>query len=292
VLDFAEVSIGDGATVRCTRCRPADGSGGYRDVAGITADIERVVAGWAVPPGPNVELTGPEPLAHPELPAVVAAAVQAGVRRLRLLTDAAGFCVPANAEGAIASGVRHIKFALLGGTPGVHDVLAGTAGALEATSQGVRAYLEAAGMLGSDVHVSAVIPVCRHTAGDLPVTVARAAEAGADSVLLRVDDGGVDLRAALPTIAAACDTGVVNGVWVEVEGAPFCMMDGLELHVADTVRERPGEHGPGCAACALLDLCAGGPFGAAADLLAALAPPAGHERLASRVRCARTGVCE
>jgi hypothetical protein len=290
VLEFSQVRIGDGEPVACSRCGTRETALTYRSADDIAADVAQAVRDYPGAPGPNVELVGPEPLGHPELPAVVASAIAAGVARLRLHTDAVGFGSAGNASGAIAAGVTHVRFTLLGGTPGVHDVLADAPGALDATLLGVRSFVEAGKEQERAVHVSALLPLCRHTSSDLPTAVLRAVEAGVSGVLIRIEDGGVDMAGALPWIGAACDTGVVNGVWVEVEGVPFCLMAEGVLHLADVVRERPGAHGPGCAECALRDWCAGGPANAAAGTLARLRAPDGAVRLAERVRVARQGV--
>jgi hypothetical protein len=286
VLPFVEVSLGAGGGVGCERCHGAAAGPTYLDAATVSAAIAEAAAG-APTPGPNVSLAGPEPFGHPELPVLVAAAMRAGVARLRLDTDATALSSSGNAAGAIAAGVRHVRFTLLGGSPGTHDALAGEAGALDATLSGVRAYVRAAAEQDVAVSVTARIPVCRHNVRDVPAAVAVAVEAGAESVLLRIEDGGADLDAATAWLSAACDTGVVNGVWVEIEGVPYCLAPSAPLHIADTFRTRAGTHGPRCAGCPLVSLCAGGPVGASADLLASLAPPDGAAGLAGRVARAR-----
>lgn len=287
MLGFVSVSLGSGSPVRCTRCRGAAPAVTYRPASDVIAEITEVAQGWPVGPGPNVALGGPEPFGHPELPSLVAGAAKAGVVRLRLESDASALVSPANASGSIAAGVRHLRFRLLGGSPGVHDALAGEAGALDATSEGVRAFAAAAGEQGAAVSVTALVPVCRHNVRDLPAAVGAAVDAGADEVTLLVDDGGLDARAAVPWIMAACDSGVVNGVWVEVDGLPYCLLPGYDLHLADTVRERPGVKGPACPSCALDRVCAAGPLEAAAETLSLLAPPSGADVLSGKVAKSR-----
>ncbi len=287
MLTFVPVSLGEGRAVTCERCHGGSPTPVYRDSAQIAGDIETAVRSGAAAPGPNIELTGPEPFGHPELPAIVGMAVRSGVSRLRLHTDASAFVVPANAAGSVAAGVRHVRFSVFGGTPGVHDVLVACPGALAETLEGVRSYVAAAATQEALVHVSALVPVCRHNVRDLPAVVATATGAGAAAVLLRVEDGGLDLRAAIEWVTAACDTGTVNGVRVEVEGVPPCLMPDHVLHLADVVRARAGAKAPACAECALDCVCGGGPAGAAADTLAALRAPADAGALAGRMRVAR-----
>ena len=289
MIDFTEVAVGTGGSVACSRCHTAPDAVAYSPAAEVVAAIESAVSSWRGAPGPNVSLGGPEPFGHPDLPSIVAAAIGAGVKRLRFETDAVALQSPNNAAGVLSAGVRQIRFTVLGGTPGIHDALSGVPGALDATLAGIRSLRAAAEERAVFVSVSALVPACRHNLRDLPAAVAVAVEAGADSVLIRFEDGGADLAGAIPWLTSACDTGVVNGVWVEVEGAPFCLLPGYDLHLADAVRARPGSKPPLCRRCPLDTACAGGPPGAAADLLASFAPPPFAERLAPAVARAREG---
>jgi hypothetical protein len=287
MIRFVEVSIGSGPRVRCTRCATDDVPVTFRPAAEIVAEASGVCASWSAGAGPNVRLTGAEPFAHPELPAVITGVVAAGCRRLEIDTDAIGMRSAANARGALLSGVRHARATLLAGTEGVHDALAGAPGVFEATREGIAAFTGVATAEGLDVSVTVAIPVCRHNAHDLPATVAAAVESGADRVEMRVADGGLDITSALPWIVASCDTGVVNGVWVEVEGVPYCLMPGYDLHLADALRVREGSKSPVCGTCPLDPVCAGAPAGASADQLSALAVPPFAGDLAPRVARAR-----
>jgi hypothetical protein len=286
VLHFTEVRLGPGEGTRCELCHGPAETGVYTG-ASILTDLIAQALLEAQKTGRNVAFTGPEPFDHPELPSLVAMAASYGAARLRIDTDATALSNPANAAGSVAAGVRHLRVTLLGGSSGTHDALFGKPSAFEAALMGMRAFVRAGQEAELAVSLTALIPVCRHSVQDLPATVAAAAEGGAHSVLLRIDDGGVDLGAALPWMTAACDTGVVNGVWVEVEGLPYCMAPDATLHLADTVREREGSRGPRCAECPLADVCAGGPVDASADTLASLVPPKGAATLASRIRFVR-----
>lgn len=287
MIRFADIAVGAGGEVRCSRCHGEPRMASYRAADELAAEIEDVCAAWRGLPGPNVALTGAEPFGHPELPALVSAAREAGCRRVCLDTDAVALRTTQNAGGSLMAGVRHLRWTLLGGTPGVHDALLDTPGALDASVEGIRSFVSIAVAEDVPVSISAVVPVCRHNVHDLPAAAGLAVEAGAGRVLLRVDDGGMDLASALPWIVAACDTGVVNGVWVETEGIPFCLLPGYDLHLSDAVRQRPGAKTPVCAGCALDPVCAGAPSGASADQLALLAPPPFATRLVTSVLRAR-----
>lgn len=292
MIPFAEVSMGVGACVECTRCSgtPADVS--YRTAEAVVADATEALESWTGGAGPNVRLTGAEPFGHPELPRIVSGIMDAGCSRLAVDTDGIALRSETNARGALLAGVHHVRFDLLAGTEGVHDALAGTPGMLGATLAGIAAYRSVAVAEGLPVSVTARVRVCRHNAHDLPSAVATAVGCGADRVEVLIADGGLDIAGSSPWITAACDTGVVNGVWVEVEGLAFCLLPGYDLHLADAVRAREGSKPPVCTTCPLDAVCGGAPAGASGDQLVAVSPPPFAAVLAPRVARSRavTGV--
>lgn len=283
MIAFVEIPVGSGGGVRCVRCHGEPGAALYTPAGDVAAEIARAITAWRGRPGPNVALTGPDPFGHADLPGLVSAAVRGGAERLRVDTDAAALRSPVNAVGAVSAGVRNLMVTLLAGAPGLHDALAGQPGALDASIEGMAAFRSAAEAEGLPVCVTAVIPACRHNIHDLPATVGLALGAGVDRVMVRVEDGSVDLSGARAWLTAACDTGMINGTWVEVEGVPFCLLSGWGLHLADVVRHRAGAKSPVCGACGLDGVCGGVPVDAGADVLASLSPPAGAAELASAV---------
>ncbi|MBN1193543.1 MAG: hypothetical protein JXA36_07650, partial [Coriobacteriia bacterium] len=178
--------------------------------------VGEISDGWEGGPGPNIVLGGPEPFAHPELPAIVAACKEAGVARIAVETDAAALSLSGNAEGALSSGVRHLLVRVLSGQDEVADRLSGRVGVASAARVGVASYLGGAERLGLTVAVTAVVPVCAHNLDMLPATVADLAARGFHAV--RLITGGPLPSAASGIVAAACDTGMVNHLWVCTDG--------------------------------------------------------------------------
>lgn len=216
MLEFAHIAVGTGVGLACTRCVPpveAD----YLSAALVIASIQAVAEGWSGGPGPNVILGGPEPFAHPELPAIVAAAVAAGVERICLETDGGALSVPANATGVLRAGVRHLRVRLLAGEAVLADELSGLRGRTGDALTGIDAFLAAADAEAVRVTVTAVVTVCQHNLSSLPATVATLARHGLHAVrLLSTGSLPDDAEAVL---AAACDTGMVNQLWVEADPA-------------------------------------------------------------------------
>ena len=287
MIEFVDISLGDGPQVQCGRCAGSPERAAFRSGAEVVEEAGAACKGWSRGTGPNIRLTGAEPFTHQELPRIVAGVMEAGCRRLAIDTDAVALRSAQNAHGALSAGVRHIRVTFLAGTEGVHDALAGMPGIFDSTREGVAAYRTTADAAQLPVSITVSVPVCRHNLRDLPSAVGAAVEAGADRVEITVTDGGIDLAAAVPWIVAACDTGVVNGVWVEVGGVPFCMLAGYDMHLADAVRGRDGSKPPVCTLCPLDGVCGGAPVGASADQLALLAPPPFAAKLAPQIARAR-----
>lgn len=218
LIPFVPIALGEGGLPRCERCIPEATSMTPRESADIRKEIEDAASGWNSLPGPNLVLGGAEAFAHPDLPALVVCAAEAGVVRIALETGGGPLAVGENAAGALHVGVRHLT---------VHYVpldhvdtgpAAFPASRSDAALAGIRAFIRAAENRGEKVAVSAVVPVCRHTAPRLPAAIAELAEAGAGVVRLVAGDGSSCGPTAIDHVTAGCDTGVVNGVWVEVSG--------------------------------------------------------------------------
>ncbi len=278
MLDFVEVSLGKGSAAVCGRCGRAV-ERHYRAAFEVAAEIEAACDAWGAGPGPNIALIGPDAFGTQDLSGLLAEAVRAGTQRIRIDTDGVALAQPGVAAEAIAAGVRHVRVAMLGDASGTD--------ARGAALAGMREFGDAAARAGVRVAMSVLVSVCRHNLRELPDTIASAAEAGARSVLMDVADPRLDVKAAMPWIAAACDSGTVNCTWVEVAGVPYCLADGLALHLAPLFRRlplAPGTKIDACGACRVDDLCAGLPAEAPPAIAAAIAPRSIEKQLAESIR--------
>lgn len=231
MLQFAQIALGTGGHLGCVRCTPSRAAE-YLPSGDLVSRIHAIAEGWSGGPGPNVILGGPEPFAHPELPALVAACVEAGIERICLETDGGALSVPANASGVLHAGVRHLRVRMLAADEVLADDLSGVSGRARDTLAGIGAYLAAAASANTRVAVSVTLPVCEHNLAALPASVGLLARHGVDAVRFV-------LAGALPVgagaiIAAACDTGMVNQLWVEADPA-------LPLPVSHAAHAVPGE---------------------------------------------------
>lgn len=222
MIPFVLIPLGEGGLPRCCRCAPESASLTHRTIADVRQDIEHAVANAGTAPGPNVILGGTEAFSHPDLPAIVVYAAEHGVSRIALETGGGPLTVGENAPGAIHVGVRHLIVHYVPTQPGDLDGAAAavvSVDPMQLALDGIRAFVRAADAKGEKVAVSATVPVCRHTASLLPSAIVDLVAAGVGSVRL---DGGAagDAHGSARTahVTAACDTGVVNGVWVDVAG--------------------------------------------------------------------------
>lgn len=237
MIDLVSIAVGTGAPAGCTRCAPVSDAT-YLPVSEIAAALSAV--GGAA----GVTLTGPEPFSHPELPALIAACRDAGFSRIALESDAGALAVPGNAPGVLHAGVRHLLVRVLGADDATHDERIGRSGRASAARVGVAAYRAAALESGRAIVVTAVVPVCRHTLPELPAIVAECGARGFDAV--RLVSAGRLPDSAATVIAAACDTGMVNRIWVATDGS-LPLPDSHRLHgVADGAGARLTSDDGGC----------------------------------------------
>lgn len=220
MLEVVRIDIGSGGLPQCARCG-ASGVATYRSSIEVIGDIAAVAAG----PGTLLMLGGAEAFGHSALPEIIGAAASAGYRRIGLQTAGGLLAVGGNAAGVLHAGVRHFEIVYVpsDSLPSGPDH--------GAPLQGVRELVAAASAARTRIAVSAVIPACRHCIEALPAAVADLAAAGVGSVSIVAERGSCTGPRALAAVIAACDTGIVNAVWVEVRGIE--LPDGHSMHRAE-----------------------------------------------------------
>lgn len=227
MLDFACIPVGSGGPLACWLCAPR-AERHYHPVARIVEEIGDATRSCPDATGPNVCLGGAEPFGHPELPQLVTACRREGARRIALETDASALSLPANASGVIVAGVHHLHARLLDVDEAHGDEMTGRPGMIRDALAGIASYIRLAAAASADVVVTLVVPVCAHNLGSLPAIVSRGASLGVHAVRLIA---GPALHPSAPSLlSAACDTGMVNGVWVETDEL-LPMPDSHRLHI-------------------------------------------------------------
>jgi MoaA/NifB/PqqE/SkfB family radical SAM enzyme len=174
------------------------------------------------------------PADHPELPRLAEHAARAGAPRIAVRTSGRSLADPAAAARLLDNGVRIVEVTFLGSSAQMHDALTGAPGAFDAATTTVANVREAADARGVKVALRGRVRVCRHNLQDLPATVMRLAEMEVASIILACDPS-LDARRSADWIAAACDTGTVNRVWVAVSGMDEGALGDKALHEVDPV---------------------------------------------------------
>jgi hypothetical protein len=214
MITFAEVQIGSGDVCPCVRCGAPSGS--PRTVADVHADYDAVREGWVYGPGPNALLTGFEPFAHPELPAVISGGAARGFERMRLRTDAGALSQGGNAAGLLSAGVRQLEVVLLGGQE-AHDLLSGRPGLFDAARSGVSTFVGQAGLARERVVVTGFVSLCRHSIEDAAQAVAALGSMGA--VAVQLDAVSLpDTESNSRLLDAVLETATINRVAAFVTG--------------------------------------------------------------------------
>ena len=227
MIGFAQIALGVGEAVSCTRCS-ARAESVMHPAEQVAEQIAAVAAGWRGGPGPNLAFVGAEPFAHPALPALITAAVDAGCERIRLRTDGGALALSGNAEGAFRAGVRHIELVLLASDAGTHDALSGRQGLFATAVAGAAAFTAVARDAGQPVAITGYVPVCRHVEPHLPALIAAFARMGAAAVLAEPVDGhepAASVRAATRQAATAAGIALMGCGFSRFDAAPWHEVD-------------------------------------------------------------------
>lgn len=218
-------------------------------------------------------LGGGEPCLRGDLPAVLRAL--AG-RAPGLRTDGLALADPQVLRGLQEAGLRALRVPLHSHRPEAHDWLLGRPGAARLAMKALRLASEAG------LRVEGELTLTRPTMDHLPQTVALLARLGARRVLLRrlrargpAAAAFITLSARLglaePALAAAARVAWTEGVDLDFEGLPACVLPPRERVVTPTRWSRPDQPAPlpeavapGCLDCPGPPACPGGP----ADYLA------------------------
>jgi len=221
-LEVVRITIGCGGLPTCSRCSvPSEQE--HRLLADVTADIESAVV-TSVGRSGVILLAGTEAFSHPSLPQIISAATSAGARRIAVQTAGGLLGSGGNAQGVLHAGVRHFEIHYLPGDDA--ELAPGIPGALDGVAELIRVSAAA----GARIALSAVITACRHTIQHLSPAVGQLAAAGVGAVHIEVDPSAGTGPSATASVLAACDTGVVNAVWVDVSG--FALPESHSMHFA------------------------------------------------------------
>lgn len=200
----------------------------------------------------SLELYGGEPAIRQDLGRIVAAARERGWRRIKLVTNARAFADPEAVVAVLRMGVRVFEVKLYGHAPQLHDEVTRCEGSFMETVQGLANLRNVRIPEASKIFIEARIPVLEANHPYIPQIVGFVIGFRVDRITLALDEPGLSMSDAIPSVKAAINTGLVNSLWVQTEGIPLCLMDGYEHHVREafTATDRELARGPNCEPCA------------------------------------------
>lgn len=229
MLTPSRVAVGHGGRAMCALCARATDAV-YDPMPIVAGRIDEAVHALTGPAG--ILLGGADAFGHPQLPQLIAHAVERGVTRIGVETDGDPLTAGDNAAGIIHAGVRRFEVRILTVDATLGERLYARRDQGMLALRGITECVAAARYAGAAIAVSAVVPVCAHNLDDLAPTVAALAAAGVAGV--RLDAAGSPTTAHTQAcLCAACDTGMVDGIWVDVVGDVALPASHL-LHAAES----------------------------------------------------------
>ena len=253
MLKYKEIFLGNGScNNKCLHCLIRQKDQSRPDLNVIVDSLEKRDAD-------NVMFYGGEPTLRTDLPEIIRAARKNGYRRIKLLTNGRAFSNIQLLQDVINAGCYLFDIELWGSNPSLHDYLTRVPGSFRETVSG----LENLAGHPHEKFVSVRIPVCKENYADSENTVATALNFGVNRVILSVQDDTLPFQSAIPHIRNAINISIFNRTWVLTEFVPFCIMHGLEQHVAEiysglnTVYEKTFSKHKYCVKCIYNELCHG-----------------------------------
>jgi MoaA/NifB/PqqE/SkfB family radical SAM enzyme len=259
----------------CTFCSSHSHRGGLFSPAEAVTQL----ASWRGLGATSVDFGGGEPTLGHELPALAEAARRIGYTTIGVKSNGMRFCYPEYVRRCLDAGIDEFAISLWGHVPGLHDALAGRAGAFEMTEMGLKHLLD----LGARVTVDFLVTT--RTVDVLPEALFEVSRIGVRSIRLWVfclfGSGGQhpelmpSLSAAGRAAAEAADALEPVGCRLSTSHIMPCLLGPraglyasireLELTVVTKDSSFAGEDSPfeagipvpACAACRHLSRCLG-----------------------------------
>ncbi|MHB9025622.1 MAG: radical SAM protein [Armatimonadota bacterium] len=162
-----------------------------------TDELKRTLDELAALDCRKVHLSGGEPTLRADLPAIIAHAVQLGMKTT--LTSNGTLITEEMAEALLAAGLHGLAISLDGACPETHDAIRGVKGTFKRTVRGLRALRRTKKRLKAKTKVRLNTVLTRQTYHEYPELLALAGELGVNDVIpLPVDEGGKSKNRLLP----------------------------------------------------------------------------------------------
>jgi sulfatase maturation enzyme AslB (radical SAM superfamily) len=253
LLKYKEMFLGNSpCNNKCLHCSIREKDSSKTDLTSILLSLKERTE-------ENVALYGGDPTLRSELFEIIRAAKRDGYRRIKLLTNGRAFSDIQFLDQIMKAGCNLFEITLWGSNPSLHDSLTQTSGSFWETIRG----LENLAGLADDRFVCIRIPVCKENHSDLENCVTTALSFNVNRIILSLQDDRLSFQQILPHIKNAINISIFNRIWIQTEGIPFCIMQGLEQHIGEilaglnTIYARTFQHHNCCIQCIYKELCPG-----------------------------------
>lgn len=253
MLKYKEIFLGNSpCNNKCLHCSIREKDSSMTDLSSIVSSLKEKTE-------ENVALYGGDPTLRIDLLEIIRAAKHDGYRRIKLLTNGRAFSDIQFLYQITKAGCNLFEITLLGSNPTLHDYLTQTSGSFWETIRG----LENLAGLAEDRFVCIRIPVCKENYSDLENCVTTALSFNINRIILSFQDYRLSFQQVLPHINNAINISIFNRIWIQTEGIPFCIMQGLEQHIGEILSglnpnySRTFEHHNCCIQCTYKEICPG-----------------------------------
>ena len=253
MLKYKEIFLGNSpCNNKCLHCSIREKDSSKTDLSSILSSLKEKTE-------ENVALYGGDPTLRSDLLEIIRAARRDGYRRIKLLTNGRAFSNTQFVDQIMKAGCNLFEITLWGSNPSLHDYLTQTSGSFWETIRG----LENLAGLADDRFVCIRIPVCKENHSDLENCVTTALSFNVNRIILSFQDDHLSFQQVLPHINNAINISIFNRIWIQTEGIPFCIMQGLEQHIGEilaglnTIYSKTFQHHNCCIQCIYKDLCPG-----------------------------------
>ncbi len=252
MLKYKEIFLGNACNNRCLHCS-------YRGKDPSPPGLSTILDSLSRKEEDSVLFYGGEPTVRNDLFQLVRKAREIGYRRIKLFTNGRALSDMQFLYQLFQAGCFLFEIKLWASNPSLHDYLSQSQNSFLETVKGLENLAE----VPDEKFVCVRIPVCNENLADIENTVVTAINFGVHRIVLSVHDYQAPLQTLLPHIRNAINISVFNRIWILTEGLPFCVMQGLEKHMAEiyqgweTLYEKKFSQHKYCTDCVYRDICPG-----------------------------------
>lgn len=254
MLNYARIFVGGQCNNDCIYCKQKDSRESLIQEA-ILSQLN------SFKERDNLEIFGGEPTLRSDLLKLVRAVKKVGYNRIKLVTNARILADWNGASTLVAEGAYFFEVKIWSADSSIHDVITKVQGSLNQTILGIQNLRRVTRLNDRDfkAYIALRIPLCRDNYRTVEETIRVLLPLGIDRVIISLIDSRLPFEEAAYFVHQACESGILNKVWVQTEGLPFCLMEGFEHHISEVFNQvNEGYAKPKtCSQCVYNQVCLG-----------------------------------